>query len=100
MPTDFIDLLSALGNATGWTVAVALLIFMVVGLVRGWVVPGYLYRREVARGDSLEDAANQSARTVERAADATEAATRTALSVSAQLTGLTDIVARLERRRK
>lgn len=98
MPTDFISLLDALGNASGWAIATALLIFGIVGLIRGWVVPGYLYEREVARGDGLEAAADQSARTVERAAAATEAATNTALSVSNQLTRIATAVARLEHR--
>lgn len=80
-----LDLLRALGDASGWVVAVTVLALGVGALARGHLVPGYVYRREVARGDRAEDAVEASTRTVQQAAAATESATSTALAVADRL---------------
>ena len=40
----------------GWATAVALAIGVVTAIIRGQLVPGHVYRREVKRGDRLEQA--------------------------------------------
>lgn len=85
---DFAALLRAFGDAAGWTVAVVVLIFNVVGLWRGWVVPGHVYEREVARGDRAEGALEAATDATERASQATKSATDTALAVAGQLGAL------------
>ncbi len=42
-----------LADAGGWAVVVAILIAVGAGAVRGWWVPGFVYRREVARADAM-----------------------------------------------
>ncbi len=92
MDFDILGLLRALGDAAGWTVAVVILVFGVVAFYRGWVVPGYIYNREVARGERAEDAVDASNKTTEQAAAATRAATDAALAVANQLVQLQDVV--------
>lgn len=85
---DLSTLLTALGDASGWVVAMALAILGLYALATGLIVPGYVYRREVARGDRAEDAIEASTRTTEQAATATKSATDTALVVASQLSQL------------
>jgi len=51
----------ALSESGGWAVAVAMGISLGVGFVRGWLVPGFVYRREVERGDKADTAAERNA---------------------------------------
>jgi hypothetical protein len=85
---DFGQLLSALGNASGWVVALALAISVIVALIRGDLVPGYLHRVVQAK---LDDATSQLAtvpRTTEQAADAAHAATDLALGLAKELVAI------------
>lgn len=45
-----------LGDAGGLALAAALVIAIFVGAVRGWWVAGFVYRREVKRGDDATGA--------------------------------------------
>lgn len=65
----------ALADLGGWATAVAVSLIVLEGFRRGWVVPGHVYRREVKRGDRLEQA-NQ--RLVQRIAAAEASARRDA----------------------
>lgn len=96
MPDWFVPLLNALGNVSGWALAVAVLLFFVVALYKGWIVPGYIYQREVTRGDRAEDAVTSATNSTKQASDATKAATETALAVAQQLARLERAVARLQ----
>ena len=96
MDVDFVSVLQALGDASGWAVAVATLLIVLTGLWRGWVVPGYVYQREVERGDRAEGAVESATKTTEQAAAATKAATDTALTVATQLGRIERAVSRLE----
>jgi hypothetical protein len=91
---EILDVLGALGNAAGWTVAVVVLGLGVYGLWQGWVVPGYVYRREVARGDAAESSVEAAQKATEQAATATKAATDAALSVASQLATLQSAINR------
>lgn len=42
---------AALAQAGPWAVVIAIGLGLAVGFVRGWVVPGFVYQREVKRGD-------------------------------------------------
>jgi len=95
---DIPALLKALGDASGWVVAVAMLITGIVAIARGDLVPGYIYRREVDRGERAEDAIERAEKTTEQAAVATKAATDTALTVAARLADLQSAVTELRRR--
>lgn len=88
MPEWFTELLTILGNAAGWTVAVAVLLVGGWGFHKGWWVPGFIYDREVKRGDRAEDAVDASTKTSQTAAAATETAAHAALSVARQLSHL------------
>jgi hypothetical protein len=46
------DLPQALLDAGGWVVATAIAIGVITALVRGDLVPGPVYRREITRADS------------------------------------------------
>lgn len=48
---------SALRDAGGFFVALALSLTIIEGFRRGWWVPGFVYRREVERGDRMEQLA-------------------------------------------
>lgn len=91
MPDLFFDLLERLGDASGWVVLVAVLLLAAWGFYKGWWVPGYVYQRELERGDRAEDAVDASTRTTEAAASATHAATDAALAVANQLRALQDL---------
>jgi hypothetical protein len=45
-----------LANAGGWTVVVAMILAIGVGVVRGWWVPGWIYRKSERRLDKVEAA--------------------------------------------
>jgi hypothetical protein len=74
--------LEGLGNASGWVVALVVLGLVAYGFWKGYIVPGYVYERERARGDRAEDAVDASNRTVDSAAAATKAATEAAVTVA------------------
>lgn len=42
---------SMLANAGGWAVVVAMIGLIGIGAVKGWWVPGFIWRREVERAD-------------------------------------------------
>lgn len=48
--------LKALVDAGGWTLFVAVCAFLGIGFVRGWLVPGWMYRRSEERLDRIEAA--------------------------------------------
>lgn len=62
-----------LADLGGWAVSVAIALGVVTAIIRGQLVPGFVYRREVKRGDRLE-AAND--RLIERVAVLEAAARR------------------------
>lgn len=82
---EILVVLRALGDAAGWVVAVIVLGLVGYGFAKGVLVPGYVYKREVTRGDRAEDAVEAAAESTKQAAIATKAATDTALAVSSQL---------------
>lgn len=45
--------------------ALTVLAFVVVALIRGDLVPGWLHRREIARGDKADDQAERTAKALE-----------------------------------
>ena len=45
------DWAAVLANAGGWTVVVAMIGLIGIGVVKRWWVPGFVYQREVERGD-------------------------------------------------
>lgn len=47
-----IDIPKALLDAGGWVFAAAVLLGVVMAIIRGDLVPGTLYKREVARADT------------------------------------------------
>jgi len=50
---DPTSIAAALSDAGGWAAFVALVIAAGLGVVRGWWVPGFVYRREVTRADTM-----------------------------------------------
>jgi hypothetical protein len=53
MPTDIVVVVSALANAGGWAVVIAIGFFLGVAFVRRWLVPGWMFEREAkARDDA------------------------------------------------
>lgn len=59
----------ALAEAGGWAVVVALGVGLGVAFVRGWLVPGWIYRAELERSERIEKALTQLTKTVETVAD-------------------------------
>lgn len=55
----------ALAEAGGWAVVVMMIVALGVGFGRGLLVPGFVYRREVERGDRADAQAERTARAVE-----------------------------------
>jgi hypothetical protein len=90
----FTALTNALRDAGGWVAFGALALLISFALIRGWLVPGYVYEREVKRGDRAEDAVDASTKTTEQAALATKLATETALSVASQFGRLRELMER------
>jgi hypothetical protein len=45
----------ALAEAGPWAVVVAMMVGIGYGAVRGWWVPGFVYRREISRAETLAD---------------------------------------------
>jgi hypothetical protein len=91
---EFLSVLRGLGDASGWVVAVTVLLTGIYAIATGKLVPGYVYQREVARGDRAEDAVEAAQKSTEQAAAATKAATDASISVANQLLQLQDAVAR------
>jgi len=81
VPDWFLQLLEGLGSAAGWTVAVALLLLVLAALVHGDLVPGWIHKREIARGDKLETRLDADTAKTEAAAAATGIARDAALAV-------------------
>ena len=54
MPPGWGELLAGLGSAAGYVVAVAVLILIAIALIRGDLVPGYVYRAERKRADDAD----------------------------------------------
>lgn len=67
-----------LADAGAFTVLVALGISLGVAFVRGWIVPRFVYDREVARGDRLETQVDRMAEALEALADERDADRRQA----------------------
>lgn len=80
-------LVALLADASGWILFAALLVILVYALVKPtpWLVPGWAFRREVARGDRAEDAVAGAQQTTHEAAAATKAATDTADAIAREL---------------
>ena len=97
--TELLGLLRALGDAAGWTVAVVILVVIAYGLVKGHLVPGYIYRREVERGDRAEDAIDRTDRIAEGATTAAKAATDAATLALDRLARFSDAAVEGARRR-
>lgn len=55
---------------------VAFAVIGVVAIVRGWVVPGYLYEREVKRNEKLSDQVDLNTKTLDRLTDEVRARER------------------------
>lgn len=53
---DLSSLLPSLVNAGG---VVGFAIFLVIAIIKGWLVPGFLHNREVARSDKAWDQVDQ-----------------------------------------
>ena len=85
---DLLNLLGALGDAAGWAVAVVVLAVNLYAIAKGWLVPGFVYHREVVRGDRAEDAIDASTRTTDAAALAAKSATEAAQLAVSQLSSL------------
>lgn len=48
---DWVTLGADLASAGGWAVVVTIIAALGVGFVRKWFVPGWIFEREVKRGD-------------------------------------------------
>ena len=81
MPETIGALLQALGDASGWAVAVALAVTFAYGFYKGWWVPGFVYQREVKRADENDQ-------TVEQATAALSASNEAAEVISTELRSL------------
>ena len=76
MPT-----VDVIADAGGWAFSGFLAISIIVALIRGDLVPGFIHRREIARGDRLEAEAAplvKRTRILERGLDRCRAALRAA----------------------
>lgn len=60
---------TALADAGGWAVVVAMIVAAGISFQRGWVVPRFVYDREVARGDKLETQLDRMTESLERLND-------------------------------
>lgn len=89
--TSFIEIL---GSAGPHIITISVLLIFGYGFFTGWWVPGYIYKREIDRGDRAEDAVDASTRTTELATNATKAATDTALSVAKELLAIQNAINR------
>lgn len=54
----------ALLDIGGWGAFLALGIIVAVAVIRGWLVPGRYFDREVARGDKIQIAAERNAEAI------------------------------------
>jgi hypothetical protein len=68
-----VELLPALANASGWAVAVFVLLFVIRALARGDLVPGPTHRHAIKRGDFWRDRALAGTSLAEAGADIVEA---------------------------
>lgn len=87
MPPGWGELLANLPNLGGWLAFGGLSVLILVALVRGDLVPGYIYRAEVKRGDDLEGRIDAAKAKDEAAAAATTVARDAALAVVSELRG-------------
>lgn len=60
---------AALAQAGPWAVVVAIGVALGVAFVRGWIVPRFVYDREVQRGDRNEDLLGQVVQSVKDLTD-------------------------------
>jgi hypothetical protein len=51
--------LPMLAEAGGWVISIATLLSLLWLVVRGDFVPGYIHRREMERGDALDEAVDK-----------------------------------------
>lgn len=63
---DPLALAKALADLGGWGAFLALAVALAVAVIRGWLVPGRYFDREVARGDKADLAATRNAESIER----------------------------------
>lgn len=85
MPPGWGELLTALGDLAGAAIAVAVLLVVTIALIRGDLVPGYIYRAEIKRGDDFEARIDASKARDEAAAASAHIAQQAALAVVDQV---------------
>jgi len=54
VPDAFIDFVNALGNASGWALALAEALLFAYGFFKGWWIPGHIHNREVKARDDAD----------------------------------------------
>lgn len=70
---DIPALAKTLSDLGGWAAFLVVVIAAGFGFVKGWIVPGRYFDREVARGDKAEAAAAKNAEVLERLTMSVEA---------------------------
>jgi hypothetical protein len=68
---DFIAIGKALADLGGWSAFLVLSVALAVSVIKGWLVPGRYFDREVARGDKAETQATRNAEALEALSKAT-----------------------------
>lgn len=74
--TDIPAAAKQLADSGGWAAFLVLCAVLGIGFVRGWYVPGYLYREMQARSEKLVEQLDRNTDTLKRLASATERALR------------------------
>ena len=70
MTINPLELLKVLGDASGWVVAVFILMVFGWGFHKEWWVPGRVHQREIERGNASDEALKASTAANEKAAKA------------------------------
>lgn len=81
MPAGWGELLNGVLNFGALAIGLALAILVIVALIRGDLVPGYVYKAEVKRGDDAEARLDAARARDEAAATAAQVAERAAATV-------------------
>lgn len=66
---DFVAIGRVLVDLGGWTAFVITVVAAAIAIVRGHIVPGFVYKREVARADTATTQAERNADAIEDLTD-------------------------------
>lgn len=76
----------------GWCFAVVVLALILVAIVRGDLVPGWIHKREIERGDKITALMSQQTATMEKQTDATERQTSIITGMGSQIETLVSVL--------